>query len=119
MSFADALAVAARTRAVIAGVWVVYRRGALETRIRATRGRTQFDQLAEDGTVTRFESDDFLFPLAELLLDGEPTEPERGDTIQPECGDVVFHVVPGSEAKCFRYCDSFRIEVRVHTQRIT
>ena len=61
---------------------VTYVRGAESLEVAATIGRTKYQ--TDDGTAVRIEftDRDFLIRAADLVLDGQPSEPERGDLIR-------------------------------------
>ena len=61
---------------------VMYVRGNVQVAVPATIGRTKYE--ADDGHVVRveFTDRDFLILAADLVLDGQATEPQRGDLIR-------------------------------------
>ena len=99
---------------------VTYRRGNDEVTLQATVGQTVFEQADLSGLIQRIESRDFLLRAEDLVLGGQATTPRSGDQVRELQGTAV-HVyevmAPGNEPS-FRYSDSFRRTVRVHTKHI-
>ena len=99
---------------------VIYSRGSATATINATVGRTVFKQSGEYRSLIRTESRDYLIAAADLVLDGQRTEPQRGDRIVDTLNgqSITIEVLaPGDEA-CFRYSDPFRITLRIHTKLV-
>ena len=99
---------------------VTYERGADSVQLRATIGRTVFEQTDEYGIVHRIESRDFLVRSADLVLAGQPTLPQAGDRIREADGGVthVYEVMaPGTEPP-WRYSDPYRRVLRIHTKHV-
>jgi len=86
---------------------VLYVRGATSIAVLATIGRTKYE--ADDGHVVRveFTDRDFLILAADLVLAGQPTEPQRGDLIRE--GSREFEVLD------WRYSDPYRQTLRITT----
>ena len=87
---------------------VTYVRGAIELAVPATIGRTKYE--ADDGHVVRveFTDRDFLILVADLVIDGQATEPQRGDLILE--GTREFEVLD------WRYSDPYRQTLRITTK---
>ena len=87
---------------------VTYVRGASSVVVAATIGRTKFD--VDDGHVVRvdFTDRDFLILAADLILDGQPAEPDRGDLIRE--GSREFEVLE------WRFSDPYRQTFRITTK---
>lgn len=100
---------------------VVYRRGADEATVQATVGRTLLKLDDGYGGVRMEWTDrDFLIHAADLVLDGEPSLPERGDLIRETQGTTTFVyevMAPGKEPP-WRWSDVFRKVLRIHTKQI-
>lgn len=79
--------------------------------VSAVLGRTLFRAENEYGVTIRLESRDFLIAAADLDL-----EPERGDQII-YAGDCYEVLAPNAEP-CWRWSDSFRQTLRIHTKEI-
>ncbi|MGE4157616.1 MAG: hypothetical protein AB7F75_00800 [Planctomycetota bacterium] len=103
-----------------ATVEVTYVRDTESVSVQATIGRTIFEVENGRGVLEKFESRDFLVLTQDLVLDGSPVLPERGDTILETQGPTV-HVyevmAPGKEPH-YRYSDPFRKTLRVHTKQV-
>jgi hypothetical protein len=99
---------------------VTYRRGAASVVLAATIGETRSEQTTTDGLTTDVLVRDYLIAAAELILDGERTLPERGDTIEETVGaqTLVFEVVPLAGQAHWRWCDAAHVMLRIHTQQI-
>lgn len=89
---------------------VTYVRGNDQVTVLATIGRTQFE--TDDGTAVRVEytDRDFLIRAADLVLAGQPTEPERGDLIREDGRE--FEVLD------WRYSDPYRLALRITTKYV-
>ena len=74
----------------------------------ATIGRTKSE--ADDGQVVRIEftDRDFLVLAADLVLNGQVAEPDRGDLIRE--GTREFEVLD------WRYSDPYRTTLRINTK---
>lgn len=78
----------------------------------------------EGGFVYERTDMDWIIPAADLVLNGEPTEPRRGDRITFEVGaygeEQLFEVMPfgGGEEPPWRWSDPYQTIARVHTKRI-
>ena len=98
---------------------VVYRRGATETTLQATVGRTLFSTEDAYGRLQHVESRDYLVRAEDLVLAGVKTLPESGDEIM-EAEDADGHVyevmAPGGEP-AWRWSDPYRKTLRIHTKQ--
>ena len=99
---------------------VSYARASSTVEVQATIGRTEFEQADEFGIVTKTESRDYLIRTADLVLDGQPTLPKRGDQIREADGDTtfVYEVLSPGDESVFRYSDPYRKALRIHTKHI-
>ncbi len=98
---------------------VIYRRGPLSVCVKATIGRTEYEQDDGYGVVIRQETRDFLIRTIDLVLEGEVTLPELGDRIEEtQCGVVYsYEVLPiGGSQQHWTYSDQFRQTLRIHTK---
>ena len=100
---------------------VVYRRGTEEVVVQATIGRTLFRLDDGYGGVRMEWTDrDFLLSADDLVLNGNPTLPERGDIIR-ETQDgktYVYEVLaPGGEPP-WRWSDVYRKVLRIHSKLV-
>ncbi len=89
---------------------VMYVRGNVQVAVPATIGRTKYE--ADDGHVVRveFTDRDFLILAADLVLVGQPSEPQRGDVIRE--GNREFEVLD------WRYSDPYRVTLRITTAEV-
>ena len=62
----------------------------------------------------RYESRDFLITASDLVLTGTLVLPERGDEIIDDC--FVYEVMAPANEPEWRYSDSFRNTLRIHTK---
>ena len=109
--------VASTMRVALSGI-VTYARGSESFVLPATIGRTVFEVEDSHG-VLRWESRDFIVSSCDLVLGAIPVVPEKGDLIEEtDCdGKVLVYEVtaPGREQE-WKYCDSSRLLIRVHTK---
>lgn len=87
----------------------------------ATVGQTIFRFDSDYGASVRQISRDFLITASDLLLDGQATEPKRGDQIRETAGPVthVYEVMgPGNDEPDWRYSDNERTTFRIHTKHV-
>jgi hypothetical protein len=99
---------------------VCYVRGSRSVNLPATIGKTTFEVDDGYGVLVRHESRDFLVLAADLVFDGTPMLPERGDRIrETQAGQVFTYEVtaPGKEP-CWRYSDAYRKTLRIHTKQV-
>jgi len=99
---------------------VIYRRDALSAEVRATIGRSLYDQDNGEGIVTRSQVRDYLIDTSELLNSVIGTLPRRGDQIietENNC-QVTFEVMSLGGEPPWRYSDPFRLKLRIHTRQI-
>lgn len=108
-------------RHAVATTDVVYRRDDRAVAVRATIGRTEYQQDDGAGVITRAENRDFLIRACDLVLDGVPVLPEAGDRIEEADGGALFvyEVLPVSSMQPhYRYSDPYRRTLRIHTKLI-
>lgn len=99
---------------------VTYRRGETSAEVRAAIGRTVFEVTDSVGVAERTESRDFLIPASDLVLGGEAVLPKQGDRIE-ETQDskvYVYEVMAPGQEPCWRFSDSYRRTLRVHTKQV-
>ncbi|MCA9179682.1 MAG: hypothetical protein KDB14_34740 [Planctomycetales bacterium] len=103
-----------------ASIDVTYERGAEQVPIKATVGKTEFELDDGSGVVVRIQSRDYLIHAADLVLGGVETLPVAGDLIREAQGPTIFVyevMAPGNEPH-YRYSDSFRKLLRIHTKHV-
>jgi len=99
---------------------VTYRRGASQVEVLATIGKTEFEMENSTGILERTESRDYLILTADLVLDGLPTLPNRGDRVRETVGANIFIyevMAPGGRPH-YRYSDPYRKTLRIHTKHV-
>jgi len=92
---------------------VTYVRGGQSVQLRATVGRTPWEQSDDHGVINRFESRDFLVRAADLVIGSTLTTPQPGDLILD--GDA-YEVMAVAGQQCWRYSDPDRLTLRIHTK---
>jgi hypothetical protein len=100
---------------------VQYRRGADELAVRATIGRTLLKLDDGYGGVRMVWTDrDYLIRAADLVLGGNPAQPQRGDQIREVVGveTLVYEVLAPGEEPPWRWADPHRQMLRIHTKQI-
>lgn len=101
---------------------VVYRRGTSSVDVQATIGSTAFRIDDDTGASIVSISRDYLVRTTDLVLDGSPALPRRGDQIEDDDGQGQTHVhevmAPGGEPE-WRYSDPQRSTLRIHTKEIS
>lgn len=118
-SFQDAIAAAGDTLAITAGVEVTYRRGDACKKLTAIPGQSTFTVDEGFGALVKIRSRDYLIAACELVLSGSQATPQRGDLIEEKVGTKTHvHEVlrPDGADQVWRYSDSGRTRIRVHTK---
>jgi hypothetical protein len=83
-----------------------------------TTGQTDHPTVDEAGQLLTFTSVDFLATAADLILDGETTEPAPGDRITTAAGHT-YEILPTADGAPFRYSDApANTILRIHTKRV-
>jgi hypothetical protein len=100
---------------------IVYMRGNEQVELQATIGRTEFEVEDVSGFLQQFQSRDYLFPAAALMLGGSVTLPKIGDRIAERQGGhtYLYEVLAPGRAPHFRFSDEFRTLLRVHTKHVS
>lgn len=98
---------------------VAYKRGGDQLAINAQIGQTVYEEIDNDGIVTRFESRDFLIAVADFAAP-VAAPPQIGDEIDEVQGGETYSYrvtsIPGGQH--YRR-DAHRIRFRIHTKRIS
>jgi hypothetical protein len=95
------------------GETVRYARGIPHVDLTAVPGQTPvgFDL----GSVLQtWQTQDFLFATTDLILSGHASPPEVGDEITYD--DNVYRVCNATDGRCYRFTDTYRQTMRVHTK---
>jgi hypothetical protein len=100
---------------------ITYVRGAdrIDLTGKAWVGRTVFSRSPQPGGATVVFGDrDYLVPVADLVLNGQPLEPEKGDRVEETTGGVtrLYDVLSLPNEPSARYSDPLRTVWRVHTK---
>ena len=99
---------------------VTYLRGTETVSVRATVGRTLFEQDDGAGVIVRTEVRDYLIDSVDLVLGGNQVLPEKGDRIEEAEGVslYVYEVMSIGTEPHWRYSDPYRTTLRIHTKHI-
>lgn len=99
---------------------VAYCRGEEEIAVAATVGRSAFTVERGHGIYERVESRDYLIAAADLIIDGQQTEPQRGDQIKETHGEqtLTYEVLAPGDMPPWRYSDPYRRTLRIHTKHV-
>ncbi len=101
---------------------VSYRRGEESIQLPASIGKTDFELDDGAGAVIRVQSRDYLICAADLQLGDDLVLPQRGDRIietDADGGSFEYEVMgPSADQPCWRYSDSYRRTLRVHTKQV-
>lgn len=123
MSIARAVAAAGRAAARADGTKVDYYRGdvLLVEGLSAPKGSSTRQVLTADGSYITVRSQDFLIMAEDLVQDGVPTVPQRGDKIveTTSAGDREYELLEGDGRPSWRWSDRWHTRLRVHTKEIT
>jgi hypothetical protein len=95
---------------------MIYRRGGDSAEVPATVGKTVFKVTDDYGRYQHIESRDYLISVADLVLNGTQILPEPGDEIVE--GGFVYEVMAPNDEPEWRYSDSYRQTLRIHTKYI-
>lgn len=99
---------------------VTYARGGRTLEVSATIGRTTFEVDDGYGVLVQHESRDFLILAADLVLDGQPILPQRGDQVWEVQGSntFVYEVTAPGNGPCWRYSGPYRKTLRIHSKQV-
>jgi len=97
---------------------VTYARGATSFSVQATIGRTLFERSDAEGIQTTWESRDYLIS-AEDIREELFASPAAGDTITEidDAGTFTYEVMAPPGEKVWKYSDSYRRCMRIHTKQ--
>ena len=93
---------------------VIYRRGDCIAKVPATIGKTIFRIEDGYGRIVHYESRDYLISSADLMINGIIITPHKGDEIIDE--NFIYEVMAPANEPEWRYSDSFRNTLRIHTK---
>lgn len=99
---------------------VTYRRGVDSVVVKATIGRTLFEQDDGAGVIVRLQVRDYLIDTVDLVLAGNQTLPAKGDRIEEiDAGQKhTYEVLPLGGEQHWRYSDPYRRTLRIHSKLI-
>jgi hypothetical protein len=94
---------------------VTYGNGTDTVAVLATIDSSEHEGGLTEAVIHVSESIDFLIPVADLILDGNPVKPQRQHEII--WGGDTYIVLPfGDHKVVWRYEDTFRVMFRIHTK---
>ncbi len=96
---------------------ITYQRaGFLPVTINATRGETEF--AIDTGEAVRLENNqiDWIITAGDLVINGQVTVPERGDTVTTAAGIVHAVQQPDGVSQPYRF-DPTGLQLRIHSHR--
>lgn len=102
---------------------VEYVRGTTRITIAATFGESEFETTDNSGQYTQIRTRDFLANTDQLVIDGDPFEPESGDRIVETLDfgthsrQWLYDVWNASGRLPFEYTDQHRTRTRIFTRR--
>jgi hypothetical protein len=106
----------------LAGIEGVYARGEDESEpITGVPVQHEYEVIDdESGLPTKVLSYDWTFVAAELLIDGNPIVPRKGDRWKPtiEGTEETYEVLPIGKRPCFERADTSGVLILVHTKRV-
>jgi hypothetical protein len=106
----------------LAGLEGVYARGATESDpITGLPTQHEYEVVDDEtGLPTKVLSYDWRFVAAELLLDGVPITPRKGDRWKPTLEGVeeIYEVLPLGKRPCFVRADTSGVLLLVHTKKV-
>jgi hypothetical protein len=96
---------------------VTYRRGGGSVDLTATIGQTRYEEARSDGLVEQHVAVDFLVAVGDLVIDGSPVTPVRGDRIDWTTGGTTrtYQVLPLPDNRVYS-TDAYYTRYRVHTK---
>jgi len=121
MSLATAVAAAVKTAKRIAGVTVVYRRGADSVVLeKAIKTNVSVPIQRDGGLTTEVERTDWIIQADELVLNETEIEPAEGDQLDQIGGSktLTYEAMPIGTERCFKPLDPHGTAWRVHTKLI-
>ena len=99
---------------------VTYRRGTASVEVLAVIGKTEFGEGDTQDAVVTHRMRDYLILTTDLVIAGQAILPEIGDRIEEVSNGnkYVQEVLATPSGEVYRYSDSFRIQLRIHTKEI-
>lgn len=120
---ADAAAFLATRLTAVASRGVTYARGPDSVDLYATFGKKLLKLDDGDGGIRMEWTDlDLIIPAADLVLLGEPIQPERGDLVYIVGGEgegtAIYEVAAYGGEPPWRWCDPHRNLFRIHCKYV-
>ncbi|MGC4004693.1 MAG: hypothetical protein QM811_16865 [Pirellulales bacterium] len=83
------------------------------------RGQTRYMATENNGAMTEIDTRDYFVPAAELLIDGQPIEPQPGDAIEETLRGRIqrFELIPNG-GRSWRFSDPDETDYRISTRLI-
>lgn len=99
---------------------IVYRRGVYIVDLQASIRKTRFRTTNSFGVSVVVESRDYIFNVADLVLDHVHTIPQKGDEIHEirDTEKFVYSVTAPENEPVYKYSDAGREAFRVHSKYI-
>ncbi len=96
---------------------VRYRRANDEIAIAAVLGRSAFEVIGDDEAITRVHTRDYIVVTNDLKLNEIAIVPREGDLIID--GNETFRVSCPTNETPWQHVGSERLQIRIHSQRVT
>lgn len=112
---ADAIASIQQTRKDTMAETITYSRGSSSVQISATRGRSEFEVIDQNGIQHDLTSQDFICHVSDLVLDGSQKIPVPGDRVETSDGKA-FEVMQMTGVPAYRFSDEQKTIYRIHTK---
>jgi hypothetical protein len=107
----------------LAGIEGVYARGATESDpITGVPVQHEYEVIDDEtGLPTKVLYYDWRFVTAELVIDGNPVTPRKGDRWKPtiEGTEETYEVLPIGKLPCFERADTSGVLLVVHTKKVS
>lgn len=97
---------------------VTYARGVNSVTLSASLGHSEVNELIPGVAVTQTRRQDFFVDANELILAGNPTEPQVGDRITRQNGSIFRVVSEGEDSAPFDYTTPTEKRLRIHTEQV-
>ena len=97
---------------------ITYTRGANSiTNLKATRGQSVYNRIDQHGFSVRTVAIDWLVSAEELILGGEVTVQQKGDTIND--GTNTYEVIPLPGDGAWKWSGPSYYTIRIHSKQIS
>lgn len=100
--------------------WVVYCRGEKRVQLKATPAQVAEELLAVEEFDLRARLLDWIVRAGDLVIDGLPTRPQKGDRIETaRIGGEVYEVAPLAAATECQPADAYGLQWRIHSKLVS